>query len=172
MKNSCDCHGDCCASEPERKQVVIDFLYLDLSVCQRCQGAEQNLEEALAEVAKVLSSAGYEVKVNRIHMATRALAIQYEFVSSPTIRVNGQDLVLAVTESACQDCGDLCGGSVACRSWVYEGSEYTEPPKAMIIAAILKRVFGGESALALVKEPYELPENLKVFFDGMEAASN
>jgi hypothetical protein len=79
---------------------------------------------------------------------------------------------LEVTESTCQDCGDLCGDSVECRSWVYEGNEYTELPKAMIIAAILKRVFGGEAAEGQAKASYVLPDNLKVFFDGLEAASN
>ena len=167
---SCCSSGDCCSPVQESKQVNIDFLYLDLSVCQRCQGAEQNLTEALAEVANVLSSAGYVVKVNRIHVATRELAIQYEFVSSPTIRVNGQDIVLEVTESTCQDCGDLCGDSVDCRSWIYEGNEYTEPPKAMIIASILKQVFGGEATAVQPKEPYVLPDNLKVFFDGLKDA--
>ena len=167
---SCCSGGDCCPPAQESKQVVIDFLYLDLSVCQRCQGADQNLSEALEEVTKVLSSAGYVVQVNRIHMATKELAIQYEFLSSPTIRVNGQDIVLEVTESTCQDCGDLCGDSVDCRSWVYEGREYAEPPKAMIIASILKRVFGGEAVVAQPKEPYVLPENLKLFFEGLETA--
>ena len=168
-RSSCS-GGDCCPPAQESKQVVIDFLYLDLSVCQRCQGADQNLSEALEEVTKVLSSAGYVVQVNRIHMATKELAIQYEFLSSPTIRVNGQDIVLEVTESTCQDCGDLCGDSVDCRSWVYEGREYAEPPKAMIIASILKRVFGGEAVVAQPKEPYVLPENLKLFFEGLETA--
>ena len=33
---------------------MIDFMYLDLSICMRCQGAEDSLEEAIADVAKVL----------------------------------------------------------------------------------------------------------------------
>ena len=40
----------------------------------------------------------------------------------------------------------------------------------MIIASILKRVFGGEAVVAQPKEPYVLPENLKLFFEGLETA--
>lgn len=116
----------------------------------------------------MLASAGYEVKVNRINISSRSLVVQYEFLSSPTIRVNGQDIVWEVTESVCKDCGDLCGNSVDWRSWVYENAEYAEPPKEMLIAAILKAVFGGETGGLKRKPSYVLPDNLKIFFDGLE----
>jgi len=171
----CSCGSNsssCCSSEQINKQVEIDFLYLDLSVCQRCQGAENNLAEAINEVSGVLKAAGYAVRVNKINVNSRELAMKYEFVSSPTIRINGNDIVLEVNETACQDCGDLCGENVDCRSWVYDGVEYPEPPKAMIIAAILKEVFGGRQAVAKAKVPYVLPENLEVFFSGVESSKN
>jgi len=71
---------------------VIDFLYLDLSVCTRCQGTDQSLEDALAEVSGLLGAAGAEVIVNKINVTSEELAIQHRFVSSPTIRVNGRDI--------------------------------------------------------------------------------
>ncbi|WP_459927184.1 DUF2703 domain-containing protein [Desulfosporosinus burensis] len=34
----------------------MDFLFLDVSVCTRCQGADTSLDEALSEVSKVLEA--------------------------------------------------------------------------------------------------------------------
>jgi len=109
--------------------LVIDFLYLDLSVCTRCQGTDTSLDEALAEVSRVLEATGTEVIVNKINVNTEELAIKHRFLSSPTIRVNGHDIQMEVKESLCESCGDLCGDEVDCRVWVYQGKEYTVPPK-------------------------------------------
>lgn len=176
QKNSlemCCCQsGDqnCCGSETEKKiekrSMTIDFLFLDLSVCTRCQGTDQALDDAIREVAKVLALTGVEVVVNKINVLSEALAIQYQFESSPTIRINGRDIQLEVRESSCQSCGDLCGDEVDCRTWVYGGIEYSEPPKAMIVEAILKAVYGNEQKPPKSKV-YVLPENLKKFYVGL-----
>lgn len=167
-KGCCACGGGCCSDEQGKKQLVIDLLYLDLSVCGRCQGTEENLEEALVEVSGVLQGAGFEVVVNKINIASPELAEKYQFVSSPTIRLNSVDLALEVKETACRECGDLCGDDVDCRVWVYEGAEYTEPPKAMIINGILKAVYGGQPRNSAPQQEYKLPENLRRFFAGVE----
>ncbi len=39
----CTCGSGCCGQEQEKRQIIIEFLYLDLSVCKRCQGTETNL---------------------------------------------------------------------------------------------------------------------------------
>jgi hypothetical protein len=52
---------------------------------------------------------------------------------------------------------------------VYEGAEYTEPPEALIINAILGEVYGGRTARPADEEEYELPRNLEAFFDGSGA---
>ena len=57
-------NGGCCSGtkgccetveevKPNINQLVIDFLYLDLSVCTRCQGAENNLDEAREHLAQL-----------------------------------------------------------------------------------------------------------------------
>ena len=53
---SCGCCGgsDCCTPGGEKKNLVIDFLYLDLGVCTRCQGTEKSLDDAITEVSGVL----------------------------------------------------------------------------------------------------------------------
>lgn len=169
ITDGCNCGGvDCCAPKPEKKIIEIDFLYLDLTTCQRCQGTDSNLDEAIKEVATVLKYAGIEVQVNKINITTPELAAQYEFLSSPTIRINGEDIALDVTESLCENCGEICGDSVDCRSWVYEGVEYQEPPKEMIVNAVMKAVYGEKTKRDPAKAAYVMPENLKVFFEGIK----
>lgn len=47
---SCCNEGSCCPEGKENKQVSIDVLYLDLSVCQRCQGGpNKTLKQQLAK---------------------------------------------------------------------------------------------------------------------------
>jgi hypothetical protein len=127
---------------PQRR-IDVEFLYLDLSVCARCQGTEASLEEAISEVARVLEQTGVEIGVQKIYVKSDEQARALGFVSSPTIRVNGRDIQAEVRESVCDSCGDLCGGEVECRVWLYQGREYTVPPKGMIIDAILREVYGG-----------------------------
>lgn len=172
MNNSdtdcCSCGSGCCGQEQEKRQIVIDFLYLDLSVCQRCKGTETNLDAAVNEVSTVLKAAGFEIVVNKININSRELANEHHFLSSPTIRVNGRDIALEIKESSCTECGDLCGDSVDCRFWVQDGREYAEPPKHMIINAILKEVYGGHGSSTITNEKYEIPQNLNTFFDSLE----
>ncbi|WP_461392643.1 DUF2703 domain-containing protein [Desulfosporosinus fructosivorans] len=82
-------------------------------------------------------------------------------------RVNERDIQMDVKESLCESCGDLCGDEVDCRVWVYQGNEYTIPPKAMIIEALLKEVYGGSNDEQKAPE-YFMPDNLKKFYDAMK----
>lgn len=163
----CSCGSGCCgptsSSRSAKKRVEIDFLYLDLSICTRCQGTDQSLDDALSEVGKVLEASGSEVVVNKINVTSEELAMKHRFVSSPTIRVNGRDIQMEVKESLCESCGDLCGDEVDCRAWVYQGEEYTVPPKAMIVEGILREVFGGPTE-SVSRQDYILPENLKRYY--------
>ncbi|HAA89880.1 MAG: hypothetical protein XD63_0900 [Thermoanaerobacterales bacterium 50_218] len=167
-------HSTCCApesnptgsgSQDQIRCLNIDFIYLDLDFCTRCQGTETVLEEAISEVARVLEVAGVQVAVRRIHVQSGEQAQELGFVSSPTIRINGKDIQLDVRESLCESCSDLCGEDVYCRVWVYQGKEYTVPPKAMIIDAILREVYGGKKDPSQsLPQTGDIPENLKRFF--------
>lgn len=169
MENKiCSCgNADCCELAQEKDKIVIDFLYLDLNVCTRCQGTDNSLDEALSEVSKVLEATGAEVIVNKINVVNEELALQYKFVSSPTIRVNRHDIQTEMKESLCESCGDLCGDEVDCRVWTYKGKDYTVPPKAMIIDAILQEVYGHKSNHK-EEHDYKIPENLKHFYEAMK----
>lgn len=167
-KNSCcSCGPSCCGDNSERSNskrcITIDFLYLDVTVCERCQGTDESLDDAIKEVSKVLESTGIEVIVNKINVVNEELAEKYKFETSPTIRINGNDIQMDFKESLCESCGDLCGDEVDCRVWLYQGKEYTEPPKAMIIEAILKEVYGGSSEIGN-KSVYKIPENLRKYY--------
>ena len=54
------------------------------------------------------------------------------------ISINGHNIQIDIKESLCESCGDLCGDTVDCRVWIYQGREYTVPPKSMIIDCIQK----------------------------------
>jgi hypothetical protein len=148
-------------------QVGIDFLYLDLETCTRCRGTDANLEVALAEVGHVLNAAGVTVSVRKTLVASAEQAQAIGFVSSPTIRVNGQDIALELRESSCAECGEACGcdGAIDCRVWVWQGQEHAEAPTAMIVDAILHEVYSGaERAAGSARAAADVPENLMRFF--------
>ena len=157
-------------TQAEKRRLDIDFLYLDLSACERCKDTESTLEEAIEDVARVLETTGVEVALNKIHVTSEKQAVYLGFLVSPTIRVNGRDIQMNFRESVCESCGTLCGceGEVSCREWEYQGQWYMAPPKGLIIEAVLKEVYGGpgegrdESQTA-----EEAPDNLKVFFSGL-----
>jgi len=154
-----------CCSKRERRTVQIDFLYLDLNVCTRCIGTDASLDEAIREASGVLKTAGFDVVVNKVNITSKELAVKYEFVSSPTIRVNGRDIQPDVRESTCESCGDLCGDSVDCRVWMHDGIEHQVPPKEFIVNAILREVYSQDTRTSVQdKREYRIPHNLEVFF--------
>lgn len=169
----CSCNSGCCGTTQDntvdKRSIVIDFLYLDLSVCAPCQGTESILDEAIKDVANILESTGVEAVVNKVNVTNEEQAIKFKFLSSPTIRINGRDIQLEVKESSCKTCSDLSGEETDCRIWVYQGKEYNVPPKAMIIEAILKEIYGGNGGESTVEQEYVIPKNLKQFYSAMES---
>jgi NAD-dependent dihydropyrimidine dehydrogenase PreA subunit len=167
----CDCGCGCDCGEDEtfsgRKTITIDFLYLDLATCDRCIGTHEALLSAVDAVGSVLKSAGYSVVVNKVEISSEQLAGQYRFLSSPTVRINGRDICLAVRENKCACCSNLSDQPVDCRVFEYEGKEYEVPPNAMIVDAMLRAVYGNEPE-AEDESDYTIPENLKNFFRGKE----
>lgn len=157
----CTCNCD----DVSKKLLEIDYLYLDLKTCDRCVGTDNVLDEVMMILAPAFRLAGYEIKYRKTKIETEELAKQYRFVSSPTIRVNGQDICQSVSENSCGCCSDISGTDVECRVFDYNGETYEIPPKEMLAEAILKTTFkvydndcaGGD---------YEIPENLKDFFEG------
>ena len=152
------------------RRMTIELLALDLSTCGRCTGTSANLDAALAQVAGRLRARGVEVEVRRTVIRTMEDAVAARFVSSPTIRVDERDVALELRESACGDCGDLCGTGVECRVWVWRGREYEEAPEAMIVEAIEDAARRPSEPAARERTPYRLPGNLRRFFEAKARA--
>ena len=161
MKNDV-CGGG--RSTPKR-DLIIDFLYLDLNTCERCMGTDETLESALKDCTGILEILGYQIRLHKVNITSPELAVKYRFFSSPTIRVNGQDICSEVMENNCGDCGDICGDHVDCRTFAYEGQIYERPPKAMIIDGIFRAIYSQKLD---VDKTYTIPDNLERFFSGIK----
>jgi hypothetical protein len=170
----------CCGSErtraaaatdaSEARSLEVEFLYLDLSTCGRCSGTDKALDEAVAEVSPILETTAVDLHLEKIHVGSEQQARDLAFVISPTIRIDGRDIQPEIEESLCEDCGDLCGDSCDCRVWRYRGKTYTAPPKALIVEAILRALYGGAGAAPKTAEHrHEVPDNLKRFFAGVSS---
>ena len=153
------------------KKIIVEYLYLDLQTCERCIGTDRILDEVMLILTPALKLAGFTVEYQKIEMKTAEIAKQYRFLSSPTIRVNGQDICQSVAENSCGCCTDISGADVDCRVFEYNGETFEVPPKEMLAEAILRTVFGQAEA-GCSGEGYELPENLKDFFDGKKNKSS
>lgn len=153
------------------KKIIVEYLYLDLQTCERCIGTDRILDEVMLTLTPALKLAGFTVEYRKIQMKTAEIAKQYRFLSSPTIRVNGRDICQSVAENSCGCCSDISGADVDCRVFEYNGENFEVPPKEMLAEAILRTVFGQAEA-DCSGEDYELPENLRDFFDGKESKSS
>jgi len=158
------------AHNTAKREIDIEFLYLDLEVCDQCKGSESILDEALREVSKVLEKTGVRVNVKKIHVESLEQAQSLNFISSPTTRINGRDAAIEVKENYCSSCGTLSGNETYCRVWNFQGEEYSTVPKSLVVEAILKEIYGaGRDAKETKPEQIARSlENLKRFFDGRE----
>ena len=157
-------------AKKKQKEIKIDYLYLDLNTCDRCVGTDAVLEEVIEALTPAFALAGYHIVYQKIEMKEEQDAVLHQFVSSPTIRINGKDICGAVKESDCGCCGEISGTQVDCRVFEYDGKLYEIPPKAMLAEAILKNAFSIiESEKA---DSYTIPQNLKNFFEGKEKKSS
>ena len=161
---TCSCGGDGGTS----KTVLVEYLYLDLNTCSRCVGTDQELGEVLDTLRPSLELAGYSLEYRKIEMTTREIATKHCFLSSPTIRVNGRDICATVAENECGCCGEISGTQVDCRVFEYNGETFEVPPKAMLAEGILSAVFGTSDDV-LNDGDYQLPENLRSFYDGKQS---
>jgi hypothetical protein len=127
--------------QPTRK-IEIDFLYIDFDVCARRWGTDANLDAALHTVQAVLESTGAEVTVRKTLVDSEAKAMALGFLSSPTIRINGRDILVELRETP------------------------------MIVDAILGAVYGSREDKPAQAVPASMPENPERFFTARTANAN
>ena len=154
-------------SETTPSVIDIELLALDLSSCTRCLGTLDHIEKAIDIIRPVMEVMETQVNAKRIVVKSQEQARRYQFVTSPTVRVNGKDIALETLESECKSCTDLCGcdEGISCRVWRYRGEEYTEAPVGLIVESILREIFGGShDAFGAMPEYRGVPENLRRFF--------
>lgn len=160
MTQCCTATSSSCCSP---RKMTVDLLYIDRDVCTRCQGADTVLDEALADAVPVLRAMGIEVEVRRTLVETEDMAIEHRLESSPTIRINGQDIQPEVEETTCESCGTLvASGAVDCRVWTWQGQQFASPPKGLIVEALMKAAVAPPTSAE--DTPYSVPENLRLFF--------
>jgi hypothetical protein len=124
-------------------QLTIDFLYLDLSCCERCQSTDKTMDEVLMELRQELKVIDH-LTVNKIRINTKKDEEMYGLKRSPTIRLNGQDLEeivsgeMVMSDNYCGSCSKVCGEETNCRTFEYEGETSENIPKEMLREGILK----------------------------------
>lgn len=150
------------------ERVLIEYLFLDNKTCERCIGTDDVLRDVIGILSPALRLAGYRIEHREIEMSTEAIAEEYRFLSSPTIRVNGRDVCLSVKENACGCCSDISGTDVDCRVFEYQGMDYEVPPKSMLAKAIFEAIFSKNEIGGCECEDYKMPDNLKSFFEGKD----
>ena len=162
------------AASSDSRSLVVELLVLDLSSCGRCIGTDRSIEASVRELRPILAKTGVELRFRKTIVRRAEQAVALRFQSSPTVRINGRDVPIEFRESRCGDCTGLLGGSpcaVDCRVWVWQGREFTEAPKGLIVDAILRAYpTAFEDRPPVPSEPFDLPENLKRFFAAREAA--
>ena len=170
----CDDESSCCSSDADaddpnlghKEIVVVDYLFLDLSICDRCQGTDERVARAIELVRPIMDMAGYNIVMNKILVENERIAERFEFLSSPTVRVNGVDICPEVIENECDCCKSLSDYDVYCRQFDFNDKLYEVPPVAYIVKRMLEIVFQGELP---AYDDYEMPENIRGFLRGKEA---
>ena len=136
------------AGENRSGVIEIDFLYLDLSQCERCKGTGEAVIQAIAAAEPALKALGHSIALRRLHITSIEQAQAEGFTLSPTLRVNGRDIQPDAYKSRCQECGDLCNCSdgIDCREWEWKGERFLTPPVAMIVHHLVSAATGHAAA--------------------------
>jgi hypothetical protein len=151
-----------------RKVLNVDLLAIDLNTCKRCVPTGDQLKVAVNLLAPVAEVLGIDLRHHEIVVQTPAEAKVHALLSSPTIRLNGRDIVHDIRESECESCGDLTinNMSIDCREWHYRGKVYPAAPVPLLVEAIMGAMLNIDEGSPVVPASLEeLPENLQRYFD-------
>jgi hypothetical protein len=154
------------AGRPLPPAIDLELLALDLTSCTRCAATLANIGRAIEAVKGALEVAGTRVQTRTVIIESEDQARRYDFVTSPTIRINGRDIAFERMESRCDACSDLCGcgDDMMCRVWRYKGQEFAEAPVGLIVEAILREIGGRDPAPTGAAPGRDVPQNLRDFF--------
>lgn len=145
-------------NEEKENRLKIDFLYVDLSECERCKSSDKTLDEAVRELREDIHQNDIDsITINKTKIRSDEQAKKHDLTRSPTLRIDGTDIEVIVNEDyeikdnycpSCEDvtgpeCYEITGGGNDCRIFEYEGNTYETIPKEMIEEAV-KKVVGIE----------------------------
>jgi Domain of unknown function (DUF2703) len=172
--NLCAIHADGGWNE-EIRDLSIELVVIDLTVCARCVPTGDQLEHAVRLLTPVAEAMGIELKYRTIVVQSEDEAKQHALLSSPTIRINGRDIAQDIRESVCESCGDLTENNtvVNCREWHYRGKVYSSAPLLMLLETIMVAMLNIDKEPPVTPAPLdELPENLKTYFANKKQGGN
>lgn len=155
------------------KVLNVDLLAIDLNICQRCVPTADQLGIAVGLLNPVADALGIELRYREIVVQTPEQAKECALLSSPTIRLNGRDIVQDIRESKCESCGEVTNNntSVDCREWHYRGEVYFAAPLPLLIESIMGAMLNIDTPPIVISLLEELPENLKRFFESKRGRS-
>lgn len=164
MQTSIQASGPGAISAPPA--IEIELLALDLSRCARCLGTLANIEKAIGLIRPVLELMELQVNLKKTVIDSEEQARRSHFATSPTVRVNGNDIAFETLESACDSCAGLCGcdEGITCRVWRYREQQYPEAPVGLIVDGILRENFGSKDETTPHTRFSGVPENLQRYF--------
>lgn len=141
----------------ESHPLNVTFLEVDMSSagesgCGECDSTRQRLDAAIAVVKPLFRDLDIEIQVKRELVKTAQQAQALNFHASPTIRVEGYNLA-----PEHQDDGS--------RIWTWRDERTTNPPKAMIIDALLRGYVQSTPATQLARQATELHPYLQQFLN-------
>lgn len=134
--------------------MIIDFLYVDLGECERCQSSDETLDKALRELREEIHQNDIvSITINKIKITSDEQAKKHGLIRSPTLRINDTDIEEIVKEdyeikdNYCPSCGEvtgpecyeITGGGNECRVFEYDGDTYETIPKEMIKEAVRQK---------------------------------
>jgi hypothetical protein len=123
--------------------VVLELFALDTAACTPCVSAMACLHAAAAALSHELTGSGYIVATRVILLENPAHAAELGICSSPTVRVDGHDIALAVHEEACPNCSSVAGVSIDCRTYEWDGQRFDHPPVPLILDAVHQHLVSG-----------------------------
>ncbi|MDD1720610.1 MAG: DUF2703 domain-containing protein [Euryarchaeota archaeon] len=103
---------------------------IDILYHEKCS----HYPQAIARIKEVLSEEGIEAEINEIQITSKEEAQKYDFLGSPTIRIDGEDL-----ESEEERQAGHTYAHDSCRIYNYKGQLYMIPHKEAIRLALRKR---------------------------------
>ncbi|MCX8190152.1 MAG: DUF2703 domain-containing protein [Candidatus Diapherotrites archaeon] len=127
----------------KKSKIKIQVLYL--LDCPWCVKTKKLVKESLKEL-------GLKAEVEEIIIDSENKAKKFNFVGSPTVRINGEDIQETIAKNRCIPCEKIAnktGGAseyvtkeckCGCRVYFYKGKIYNYPPKQMIKKAICKLI--------------------------------